>query len=57
MILEPDWFDMWLNSATDPKMLGPMLAPYDGALTIEPVSKAVNNPRNNYPEFLVAQKE
>ena len=54
VILEPDWFDMWLDPATDPKMLGPMLAPYDGALTIEPVSKAVNNPWNDYPELLPA---
>ena len=54
VILEPDWFDVWLDTATDPKMLAPMLEPFDGALTIEPVSKAVNNPRNDFPELLGA---
>ena len=54
VILEPNWFDMWLDPATDRRLLGPMLEPYEGALVIEPVSKAVNNPRNDGPELLPA---
>ncbi len=52
VILEPEWFDAWLDPATDPKMLEPMLASFEGAVVIEPVSKAVNNPRNDYAELI-----
>ena len=52
IILDPEWFDVWLDPASDPKMLGPMLAPFDGPVVIEPVSKAVNSSRNDYAELI-----
>lgn len=52
VILQPEHFDVWLDPATDPKMFRPLLAPFDGVLNIEPVSKAVNNPRNDSLELL-----
>ncbi len=54
VILGLEHFDVWLDPATDAGMLGPLLAPFDGALAIEPVSKAVNNPRNDFPELMLA---
>jgi putative SOS response-associated peptidase YedK len=51
VILRPDDYDAWLDPASDPKTLQELLQPYpDDDLTAFPVSRAVNNPRNDRPE-------
>ncbi len=50
VILQTDQFDAWLEG--DPQILEPMLAPFAGALAIDPVSRAVNDPRNDGPELI-----
>jgi len=51
VILRPDDYDAWLDPASDAGALQGLLQPYpDDDLTAYPVSKVVNNPRNDRPE-------
>lgn len=50
VILDADHFDMWLEG--DSTMLEPMMDPWSGELDIQPVSRAVNNPKNDKPDLL-----
>ena len=53
VILDGDARDFWLDpSVQDPSAFEPLLGPYGGALELTPVSKLVNNPRNDSPECL-----
>lgn len=51
-ILDPAQWDAWLDPASPADALQALLQPYPGALTIQPVSRAVNNPRNDAPTLL-----
>lgn len=53
-ILPPEAFDMWLDCRSGTSdMAAALLAPApDGLLEIEPVSRRLNNPRNEGPELL-----
>jgi putative SOS response-associated peptidase YedK len=46
-VLDPEEFDAWLDPDAAPGDLHALLRPYAGALSIQPVSPAVNNPRNH----------
>ena len=50
VILEPEAWDLWLDRAVeDPAAVDPLLAPADPRLLAgHPVSREVNNPRNNH---------
>jgi putative SOS response-associated peptidase YedK len=54
VILPPEHYESWLMiTAADPELLRPMLAPYAaGHLIARPVSRHVNNPRNDDPACL-----
>ena len=54
VILSPDHYDVWLmTGAANTGMLQPLLAPYgDGELTARPITRHVNNPRNDDPACL-----
>jgi len=54
VILAPEHYDVWLNiDAGDLDFLSPMLAPYQAErVTARPVSRHVNNPRNDDPRCL-----
>jgi putative SOS response-associated peptidase YedK len=52
VILTGRAIDSWLDPLSDPKSLAPLLAPFGGPLEIDPVSKAVNNPKNDSPALL-----
>ena len=53
VILSPDDYASWLASDTPNADLHALLRPYRGSdLSFYPVSRAVNNPRNNYAELL-----
>lgn len=51
-ILAPEAWDLWLDPEARRGTLRALLEPYEGPLTIEPVSPAVNNPRNDGPNLL-----
>ena len=54
-ILDSEGIEQWLSDSQDSALLKSLLMPYDDSkLGIRPVSKAVNNPKNNYPEILEA---
>lgn len=51
VILRPDDYDAWLDPSGDAKALQGLLRPYpDDDLVAYPVSRAVNNPRNDRAE-------
>lgn len=54
VILGREARDLWLDGEiADPELLLSVLRPYDAdAMAFTPVSRAVNNPRNNSPELL-----
>ncbi|MFI0355461.1 SOS response-associated peptidase [Actinomadura sp. 9N407] len=54
MIVERERWDAWLDPAlTDPDQVRGLLVPaMSGTMTAQPVSKAVNNVRNNGPELI-----
>ncbi|MBE1534444.1 SOS response-associated peptidase [Actinomadura algeriensis] len=54
MVVEPDRWDAWLDPAlTDPDRVRSLLVPaMAGTMDAYPVSKAVNNVRNNGPELV-----
>jgi putative SOS response-associated peptidase YedK len=54
MIVEPERWDAWLDPAlTDPDQVRGLLVPaMSGTMSAQPVSKAVNNVRNNGPELI-----
>jgi putative SOS response-associated peptidase YedK len=55
VILSPEDFERWLDpGVTDPAEVQDLLRPYAGEMQAYPVSSAVNSPRNNSPELLVA---
>lgn len=55
VILSPEDFERWLDpSVTEPAEVQDLLRPYAGEMLAYPVSGAVNSPRNNSPELLVA---
>lgn len=51
LVLPPDAFDLWLDCASgSSEMVRPLLeTPPDGLLSMTPVSRALNNPRNEGP--------
>lgn len=49
-ILAPDTVSAWLDDDWDDAH--PLLAPFEGSLSVVPVSNEVGNVRNNYPELL-----
>jgi len=58
VILQPDAYDVWLDPASDPASLQGLLRPYaDDDLVAYPVSRAVNNPRNDRAECVEPVKE
>jgi putative SOS response-associated peptidase YedK len=48
--LDPGAVDRWMDGAWDDA--APLLTPHPGPLAITPISNAVGNVRNNYPELL-----
>ena len=54
VILKPEHFTTWLDPALqDPDILKPLLVPYPAEETaLYPVSRRMNNPRNDDPECL-----
>ena len=54
VILDREHWDLWLDpTVSEREVLQPLLKPYaEGALRYEPVSKLVNNPRNDVPQCL-----
>ena len=55
VILSPEDYDRWLDpDVSDPAEVQDLLRPYPGEMQAHPVSSAVNSPRNNSPELLVA---
>jgi putative SOS response-associated peptidase YedK len=54
VIIAPDHYESWLrHSANDVAFLRPMMAPYDaGHLIARPITRHVNNPRNDDPACL-----
>lgn len=51
VILEPDTWDLWLKA--EPDVAAALMVPTGENVMIErPVSKAVNNVKNNAPELL-----
>ena len=53
VILEPDSWDLWMKG--EPDIAAALMAPArEKVFTERPVSKAVNNVRNNAPELLEA---
>lgn len=55
VILSPEDFERWLEpDITGPAEIQDLLRPYAGEMLAYPVSSAVNSPRNNSPELLVA---
>ncbi|MEM9555691.1 MAG: SOS response-associated peptidase [Acidobacteriota bacterium] len=49
VFLEGDARDAWLDPETSPDALQELLRPYAGTLEFTPVSRMVNNPRNEAP--------
>jgi putative SOS response-associated peptidase YedK len=50
LILEPDTWDLWMKG--DPAAAAALMKPAnEDVLTERPVSKAIGNVRNNYPEL------
>jgi putative SOS response-associated peptidase YedK len=58
VILPPDAYPQWLDPAEqNPNKLQPLLHPYPPEeMTAFPVSRTVNNPRNDIPECIVPLK-
>ncbi len=55
VILAPEDYDRWLDpGVTDPNAVQDLLRPYPGELQAYPVSRAVNNVRNDGPELTAA---
>ena len=55
VILEPKDYDCWLDPAiTDAAKVEDLMKPYAGRMTAHPVSRAVNNVRNDGPELTAA---
>ena len=55
VILSPNDYDRWLDpSVTDPDEVQKLLNPYAGEMHAHPVSRAVNNVRNDGPELVAA---
>lgn len=53
VIIEPEDFTDWLDPATEPKQLAPVLAPYPAAnLMSYPVNRLVNRVQNDGPECI-----
>ncbi len=53
VILEPYFYNVWLNPAHEHRaQLQALLTPYSGQLTINAVSRRVNNPKNDDPACL-----
>jgi len=53
-ILQPDSYDVWLDSNTDLATLKKLLMPFPASkMTIHPVSRAVNYPENDNRELIV----
>lgn len=54
VILEGEAREFWLDpSITDGDAFEPILKPFDGELVPTPVSRLVNNPRNDSPECVI----
>jgi putative SOS response-associated peptidase YedK len=55
VVLTPDAHDLWLDPAEkNPDELQHLLRPYEGDdMEAVPVSRSVNNPRNNSPQNLL----
>ena len=57
-IVEPDNFDEWLEPSTAPeRLLALARGAYEGAFDRWPVSRRVNNPRNDAPDLLLPLNE
>ena len=53
VILTREAEEDWLNpDLVEPERLLPLLRPYRGEMAAHPVSRAVNNPRNDYPDLV-----
>src|SRR5690606_22366631 len=52
VILDPAQWDPWLDPASAADALQDLLRPYAGGLAVQPVSRAVNDPRNDAPSLL-----
>jgi putative SOS response-associated peptidase YedK len=44
--------EAWLDPRSAPEALKALLVPYAGGMEAQPLSTAVNNPRNDGPELL-----
>lgn len=53
VILEPDAFGLWLDTARPLEETRAMFAPFGGDLTMWPVSRTVNSPRNDVPDCIL----
>lgn len=51
-LVDPGDFGIWLDPATDPSQLTDLLTPFRDRLDTTPVSRAVNDPRNEGPAIL-----
>lgn len=55
VILSPDDYGRWLDpGVTDPADVQDLLKPYPGEMRAHPVSRAVNNARNDGPDLIAA---
>ena len=52
VILDPEDFDMWLDLERGGEEAQRLLKPYEGELTVRPVSTRVNNVRNDDPGLI-----
>ncbi len=55
--MDPEDYGLWLDpEVSDPKTLEPLLRPYPSEeMVAYPVSRLVNNPRNEDPKCVVPQ--
>ena len=57
VILSEEYRWMWLEKDVEPTALQKMLSPFSASkMSVQSVSKAINNPMNDSPEFLRLQK-
>lgn len=52
VILEPDAFDLWLDTGRSLEETRTLFAPYGGELAMWPVSRTVNSVRNDVPDCI-----
>lgn len=58
VMLAPEQYALWLDpEVQQPERLRPLLRPWPGALTIHPVSRAVNSPGHDGPELIEPLEE